>query len=156
MSLLDLSERSALVVGAGKGIGRATALQLGAAGALTIVLDRHADRAESVVREIRQAGGRADFVVADATAVDSLEETIDAVWERAPGLNVLVNITGSATWVPLLEMEEADWDRDLGINLDQHLRVGRALVKRWEAVGRAGVVCLVGSISVQSRRVDVW
>jgi NAD(P)-dependent dehydrogenase (short-subunit alcohol dehydrogenase family) len=147
MSLLDLSERSALVVGAGKGIGRATALRLGAAGAHTVVLDRHADRAESVAREIREAGGRADFVVADATDVDSLEETIDAVWARAPGLDVLVNITGSATWVPLLEMEEADWDRDFRVNLDQHLCVGRAVVKRWEAVERAGVVCLVGSIS---------
>ena len=147
MSLLDLSERAAVVVGAGKGIGRATALQLAAGGAHTVVLDRHADRAESVSEEIREAGGRSDWVVADATQARTLEEVMEAVWARSPELDILVNITGSATWVPLLELDEADWDRDSRVNLEQHGRVCRAVVRRWQAAGRSGAICLVGSIS---------
>lgn len=54
-----------LVVGAGKRIGRATAIVLGEAGAHTVVLDRHPERAAEVAEAIRSGGGRADVTVAD-------------------------------------------------------------------------------------------
>ncbi len=147
MGLIDLSGRGALVVGAGKGIGRATAQLLGAAGAHTIVVDRHLDRAEEVAEAIARSGGRADAVVADALSVSAVRAAIAEAERLAGGLDVMVNITGSATWVPLLELTEADWDRDFAVNLEQQLEVARAMARLWIDSRRAGVICVVASIS---------
>lgn len=149
MHLLDLSGHGALVVGAGKGIGRATARMLAAAGAHTIVLDRHADRAAEVVREIAAAGGRAAAVVADVQGGQARDRALDEAFARVPDLDVLVDITGSATWRPLLEQDDASWDRDHGVDLRQPFGTCRAVVRRWRAQTpvRSGVICVVGSIS---------
>jgi len=147
VGLLDLSGRGALVVGAGKGIGRATARMLGDAGAHTIVLDRHHDRAEEVADEIRKAGGLAGVVIADVTSVAEVADAVDEADRLSGGLDILVNITGSATWIPLLELDDVTWDRDFAVNLDQHLHVSRAAAGLWIERGRPGVVCVVASIS---------
>ncbi|MBJ22298.1 MAG: SDR family oxidoreductase [bacterium] len=147
MGLLDLSGRSALVVGAGMGIGRATARMLGAAGAHTVVLDRHGDRAEEVANVIREARGRAEVIVADVTASSDVVEVVDEADRLSGGIDILVNITGSATWIPLLELDDATWDRDFAITLEQHRYVSRAVTRRWVDRGRPGVVCVVASIS---------
>lgn len=135
------------MIGAGKGIGRATALLLAEAGAHTIVLDRHEDRSNAVMLEIRAAGGRADSVCADVTQRNARVAAIASAFEFAPNLDLLVNITGSATWVPLLEMTDEVWHRDFEINLVQHKDVCQLVVSHWQTKHRAGVICVVGSIS---------
>lgn len=145
--LLDLAGRGALVVGAGKGIGRATARMLGDAGAHTIVLDRHLDRADAVVSEIREAGGRADAVCADVTSLAGVADAVARADRLSERLDILVNITGSSTWIPLLEFDDASWDRDFAVNLGQHLHVSRAAAKMWIERGQPGVICVVASIS---------
>jgi NAD(P)-dependent dehydrogenase (short-subunit alcohol dehydrogenase family) len=145
--VIDLRGRSVLVVGAGKGIGRVSARLVAGAGAHTVVLDRHADRALAVCEEIRTAGGRADHVVADVMNRTEIESAVAAAEDATGGLDTLVNITGSATWVPLLEMPAETLSRDLAVNLDQHLHVARALVRRWLERGGGGTICVVASIS---------
>lgn len=147
MGLIDLSGRGALVVGAGQGIGRATALLLGRAGARTVVLDRHRDRAEQVALEIREAGGFGRAVVADGTVTAQIRSAVAEAEQLSGGLDLLVNITGSATWAPLLALEDADWERDFAVNLDQHLQVSRMLAEHWIETRRPGVICVVASIS---------
>ena len=147
MGLLDLSGRGALVVGAGEGIGRATAQRLGAAGAHVIVVDRHRERAEAVAEEITRSGGRAQASVADVTAAGELGSVLAEAERLSGGLDLLVNITGSATWMPLLELTEAAWDRDFAVNLTQQLAVARAMARHWIGSGRPGVICVVASIS---------
>ena len=69
----SLTNKTALVTGASRGMGRATALALAAAGARVIVhYGRQADEAKSVVDQIRIAGGRADAVAADLAAPEAL------------------------------------------------------------------------------------
>lgn len=147
MGVVDLGGRGALVIGAGRGIGRATALALARAGAGLVVLDRHADRAEQVAAEAASMGVAASAVVADVMERATLADAIERAFVAAPDLDVLVNVTGSATWKPLLEMDDATWDRDRRVNLDQHLWTSRAVVERWRAAGRGGAICWVGSIS---------
>ena len=147
MGVLDLSGKGALVVGAGKGIGRATALLLGAAGARTIVLDRHLDRGEGVADEIVAAGGDAAALCADVGADGEVEGAVAEADRRAGGLDIVVNITGSSSWVPLVSMDDETWDRDFRVNLEQHLAVGRNAARFWMKRKRPGVVCVVASIS---------
>ncbi len=145
--VFGLSNRGALVVGAGEGIGRATAELLAAAGARIAVLDRHEDRAEAVCRSIRDTGGEAHALCRDSSRVGEREAVVAAARRLLGEFDILVDITGSASWTPLLEMDEATWQRDRAVNLDQHLEVSRAFVRYRQALGRGGVICVVASIS---------
>ncbi|MBW2271062.1 MAG: SDR family oxidoreductase [Deltaproteobacteria bacterium] len=147
MGVLDLSGKGALIVGAGKGIGRATALLLGAAGARTIVLDRHLDRGQGVADEIAAAGGDAAALCADLSTDGEVEGAVAEADRKADGLDIVVNITGSSSWAPLVSMDDETWDRDFRVNLKQQLSVGRNAARFWLERQRPGVVCVVASIS---------
>jgi len=145
-TLLDLRGRTALVVGGGQGIGRASALALARAGANVAVLDLHGERAERVAAEVRAHGVAARAFVADATDRAAVARGLAACAELGP-LDAIVNIVGSASWTPLLEMDEATWERDFQVNLVQHRHVSTAAARAWLAAGRPGAIVVVASIS---------
>jgi len=147
MSVLDLGGKAALVAGAGQGIGRATAHLLASAGARVAVLDSHLDRAESVVKEIETAGARGFAIEANVTDRKQAERAI-AVAEQGVGpLDIVANIIGSASWAPVVSMEDSVWERDLLHNLKHHVYLSRAAARSWVEHGRPGSYCAVGSIS---------
>lgn len=114
---LELHEQVAIVTGGGQGLGAAIAHTLATAGARIVVNDINPDRAERVASEIRQAGGEAIGVAADVSSKFQcvhLVETARAQWGR---LDILINNAGVAPAVPILKMDEWDWDRCLGVNL---------------------------------------
>jgi NAD(P)-dependent dehydrogenase (short-subunit alcohol dehydrogenase family) len=147
MTLLDLSGKGALVLGGGNGIGRATALALGSAGARTVVLDRHLDRAEAVASEIADRGGESAPLCADVATGRDTRSVMREAEERTGGLDIVVNILGSASWVSLLSMDAETWSGDLARNLGQQLLVGQSATRIWIEHRRPGVLCVVGSIS---------
>ena len=141
-----LEGRGAMVVGAGQGIGRATALGLARAGCDLALVDCEAARIESVAGEIRALGRRAELLVADVCEgreADALAGRAQAALGR---LDVLVNIVGQASWAPLLEMDEATWDRDHALNLKQHWRVA-ASAARLMRDAEGGSVVTIASVS---------
>ncbi|MFK7895812.1 MAG: SDR family NAD(P)-dependent oxidoreductase [Myxococcota bacterium] len=147
MSVLDLSGRGALVVGGGQGIGRATALMLAAAGANPVVLDAEQGRAESVAAEIEALGRKTAALSADVTDESQVQGAIDAAGQAVGGLDCVVNIVGSASWAPLLSVDDATWERDFDVNLKHHLYVGRSAARHWIDADRPGALCVVASIS---------
>src|SRR5260370_19982260 len=95
----DLTSRPAFVTGASRGIGRATARALAAAGARVIVhYGNAAEEAEALVKEIRADGGRADAVAADLAAPDGAHKLAAEVRKLVVGpLDILVANAGIAT-----------------------------------------------------------
>jgi 3-oxoacyl-[acyl-carrier protein] reductase len=115
----DLISRTALVTGASRGIGRATARALAAAGARVIVHYGSAAReAESLVAEIRTAGGKADAVGADLAAPEGAHklaaEVRKLVGER---LDILVANAGVATAASIEDQTVEDFDRMFAVNV---------------------------------------
>ena len=147
MASLDLSGRKGLVVGGGQGIGRASALALAGAGCSVAVLDAEAERARDVAGELEALGGRAGAVCADVTEASQAERGIAEARRQLGGLDIVVNIVGAATWAPLLELDEADWERDFSVNLKHHWYVARSAARLWIEAETPGVLCAVGSIS---------
>lgn len=117
-SSIDLSARCALVTGGGRGIGKAIALALGAAGANVAVNYRdHAQSAEAVVDAIQRLGRKAIAVradVSDAAAVAAMFATIE---RQLDGVDVLINNAGIALHRGLDDLTEADFDRTIAVNL---------------------------------------
>jgi NAD(P)-dependent dehydrogenase (short-subunit alcohol dehydrogenase family) len=145
--ILDMRGRAALVVGGGQGMGRASALLLARLGASVVVLDEVASRAEAVAAEARALGARAQPLVADVTDAAQAERAVDEAARSAGALDVLVNIVGGASWAPLLELEDATWERDVRVNLTHHWRVGCAAARAMIAAGGGGSIVVVASVS---------
>jgi NAD(P)-dependent dehydrogenase (short-subunit alcohol dehydrogenase family) len=114
-----LANKIALVTGASRGMGRATALALGAAGARVIVHYGHsADEAKAVVDQIRVNGGQADAVAADLAAPDGAHmlaaEVRNLVGDR---LDILVSNAGISNATPIEAMTVKDFDSLFAVNV---------------------------------------
>ena len=117
MAVYDVSGRSAIVTGAGSGIGRAIALRLADSGAAVIVNDLDGDHAASVVTEITDAGGRAAASVGDVTDSAWIDASIDAANALAP-LRIAVNNAGIGGASALIgDYPDDSWAKVIDINL---------------------------------------
>lgn len=129
---IDHTGRNALVTGAGAGIGREIARWLARAGAAVAVNDLLSDRAEAVVAEITDEGGRAVALPADCRDDEAVDALVDATVDQLGGLDLAVNNVGmlppGRRPRPFVEYGGDDW-RDI---VDQNLTVA-ALCGRAEA-----------------------
>lgn len=110
-----MSSRTAIITGAGQGIGRAIAMRLAAGGFTPVLVGRTATKLESVAAEIRAAGGEAQVAPMDVTDAAALTALADRLNEQP--VDALIHCAGEALVRPLLECTEADWDRLHTVNL---------------------------------------
>lgn len=111
--------KTALVTGASRGIGRAIALTLARGGAHVLVhCNQNRDKADSVVAQIRAAGGRADALAADLASPEGPHKLASMVRELAgPALHILVANAGLAKNAPIADMGIEDFDRLFAVNV---------------------------------------
>jgi len=114
---MNLRGRVALVTGAGRRVGRALAVALGAEG-MTVAVHYHASDAgaRETARLIERAGGKASIVAADLTG-DTAARLIDDVVRQHHGLDVLVNSSAVMERTPLGEVTSEQWDAMMALNL---------------------------------------
>ncbi|OGB94923.1 MAG: hypothetical protein A3G35_15955 [candidate division NC10 bacterium RIFCSPLOWO2_12_FULL_66_18] len=138
---MKLERQVALVTGGSRSIGRAVALAFAREGAAVAVnYVSHAEEAESAVREIEKQGRRALAVRADASQRAQVQAMVDEVTTRLGPIDILVNNAGVQKRVFFLELDEADWDWMLGVNLKGYFLVGQAVAARMKARGRGKII----------------
>ncbi|MBI2525844.1 MAG: SDR family oxidoreductase [Candidatus Rokubacteria bacterium] len=142
---LSLQGRVALVTGASRGLGRALALALGAAGAAVACAARSVEGVEDTAACIREAGGQARAFPLDVTRGDQIAATVAAVEEGLGSLDILVNNAGINLEKRFVELTDADWEEILGTNLTAMFRCCRAVAPSMIARGR-GKIINVGSM----------
>jgi len=145
--------RVALVTGSSRGLGRATALELAAHGhAVAVHYVRGAEAAETVVAEIRSAGGRAEAFGADVADPDACADLVKRVQEAFGGLDVLVNNAGVTRDTLALRMKREDWDLVLDTDLSSAFHLAKTALRGMlrEGWGRvvnvSSVVAIMGNV----------
>lgn len=123
---IDLTGKSAIVTGSGRGIGRETALLLAQAGARLTIADMDGASAKRVADEIRAKGGAAVAVQTDVTSADDAKKMVTAALDAHERVDILVN--NAAVWTIKLfkEMTPQDYDRDIRVTLYGALNCTRA------------------------------
>jgi len=132
--------RHALVTGGGSGIGAATAARLARDGAAVSVCDVDAARAEAVAAAVRAAGARAAAVAADVRDAGAVAAAVAAARAAHGPLSIVVTSHGISGFAPLVDLDEAAWDRMLDVHLRGTYLVVRAAVPDLLAAGWGRVV----------------
>jgi NAD(P)-dependent dehydrogenase (short-subunit alcohol dehydrogenase family) len=145
MSTDRLAGKAALVTGAGNGIGRAIARGLAAEGAAVACADIAVDDARAVAEAILDAGGRAIAWDCDVSDGVSARAAVEAAVAEFGSLQVVVcNAAAFVPIAPLAEMEEADWQRSLAVNLTGAFLICKHAIPQLKAAG-GGSIILVAS-----------
>jgi NAD(P)-dependent dehydrogenase (short-subunit alcohol dehydrogenase family) len=146
MSVPSLSQKIALVTGAGSGIGRATAVLLAREGARVALLGRTLDELEKVRAEIEKAGGEACAICADVSRASAMEEATSRIKDMWGGLHIVIANAGiNGLWAPLEEITPEEWDRTLSINLRGTYLTVRASLPLLKREG--GAIVVVSSVN---------
>ena len=120
--------RTAVITGAGRGIGRAIALGLAREGARVALIARTRSELESAAEEVRKAGGQAMVVTGDVSRSEDVEACFAAVGRELGAVDILVNAAGTFQLMAFATSNEADWWRQIEVNLRSAYLCSRAVV----------------------------
>lgn len=144
--LFDLTNGTAVVIGATSGIGRAIALGLADAGADVVPTGRRTNLVEEVAGEIEARGRRSLRMTADVSDTASIQALADATIETFGKVDILVNAAGFTIRRPTLDVSDDEWEGILDVNLTGMLRACRAfgghMIER-----RYGRIINIGSLT---------
>ena len=141
-----LSERIAIVTGAGHGIGKATALALAQAGANVAAVDIDQAAAEATAAAVKASGRRSLALATDVGDVAAIDKMGGQVMDTFHRIDLLVNNAGVTRRAYIMDLTEADWDRIMRVNGKGAFfclqRVAREMIAR-----RSGVIVNIASIA---------
>jgi NAD(P)-dependent dehydrogenase (short-subunit alcohol dehydrogenase family) len=138
----DLTGKTALVTGAGRGIGREIARTLAHAGADIIVAEYIAENGHSAVSEIESIGRKAVFIEVDVRNPDSVNAMVTTALEQFQQIDILVNNAGIAQRVKAEESSDNDWLNMMNVNLNGVFWCCRAVSKHMLERGQGSIVSI--------------
>ncbi|MGV3774922.1 MAG: 3-oxoacyl-[acyl-carrier-protein] reductase [Verrucomicrobiales bacterium] len=147
----ELTNHVALVTGAGRGIGRAIALSLAAAGADVVCVSRTTENSAKVAEEVKQLGRKAWGYAVDVADGKAVTAAIERILSEAGKIDILVNNAGVTRDGLLMRMSDEDWDAVIDTNLKGAFTVTKALTRAFlkQRSGRiiniASVIGLIGN-----------
>jgi 3-oxoacyl-[acyl-carrier protein] reductase len=141
-----LSEKVALVTGAGRGIGRSIAIALARSGCRVILTSRTQAQLEEVAKAITECGRESRVFPADLTTDSDIRTLIDSVCETWNGVDILVNNAGWGKRGTVVRGKIEDWDQTFQVNLRAPMILAKAFLPRMIEQG-GGAVINIGSVS---------
>ena len=139
-----LAHHTAIVTGAGSGIGKAIALRLAKEGARVTVQDLAEDKAQATVAKIQQAGGTAVVTSGDVSKAEDVEAAFDTCRDTWGDPSLMVNNAGIVQQVRFADMQDDDWDRMIAVHLRGTYLCSRRALGPMLAAG-SGVIVNIAS-----------
>jgi glucose 1-dehydrogenase len=144
---MKLAGRIALVTGAAQGIGLACAAAFAREGASVVIADVNVTAGEAALRQLRASGAEAAFVSCDVSRKADVERAIAATLSEFGGIDIAVANAGIVHAAEFLDLEEADFDRVLAVNLKGVFLVGQAAARQMVKQGRGGAIINMSSVN---------
>jgi 3-oxoacyl-[acyl-carrier protein] reductase len=141
-----LDGKVALITGAGRGIGRATAEAMAREGAKVVVADVNEESGRAAVDAITSAGGVARFEALDVSDANSVQRVVNAMRAAFGGVDVLVNNAGIVRDARLVKMAPEQWDQVIAVNLTGVFLCGQAAARVMVETNRGGAIINISSV----------
>lgn len=145
--LFDLTDKVAIITGAGRGLGKAIAQGYADYGASVALVDIEKTTVEDVAQGIRACGGKAIAITCDVCKEEQVEAAIAKTLETFGQIDILANVAGIAGRCPAEEMPVELWDRLMEVNLKGtflfSVKAGKEMIKR----GRGGRIINMASVA---------
>jgi 3-oxoacyl-[acyl-carrier protein] reductase len=174
--MMELNGSVAIITGAGGAIGEATARLFAKEGAAVVLADVRKEGIEEIARQVREGGGKASAFTLDVSDEKDVVALVGSTVEKFGGLDILVNNAAISMTTPILDIEAADWDRVLAVNLrgvfllsreafrfmktrgkgkivsmaSASAKIGGLVVGAHYAASKAGVICFTKSLALQA------
>ena len=142
--MLRLEGKTAIITGAGRGIGRAIAEKFLLEGARVLLCDIVPDRLEQTALELG-AFGEVHGVVGDVSRSDFCDSVVQKALSVFGSINILVNNAGIAVFAPFLELSEEVWDQTLNVNLKSMFLLSQRVAREMVAMGAGGAIVNMAS-----------
>ena len=136
----DFQGKVAIVTGAGRGMGRAVALRLAAAGASVAVNDLRSEDAQRVADELTDSGTKSVAVQGDVTKSTDVGQMVDSTIDSLGAVHILINNAGVLRPTPVFDIEEDEWDFVVGVNLKGTYLCSRAVLPAMRNQGWGRIV----------------
>ncbi|MCO5064612.1 MAG: SDR family oxidoreductase [Rhizobiaceae bacterium] len=154
--LLSLNGKVALVTGAGRGIGQATAVRLASAGAAVALCDRSPDQCEETAALLSAMGAQHASVCGDLCLTSDISKIAEDTFRALGRLDILVNnaaLRGVSSWDGL---RESDWDRYMAVNSKAPFFMSQAAAKIMAKQGGGSIVSIASTAAIRpvSQKVD--
>jgi NAD(P)-dependent dehydrogenase (short-subunit alcohol dehydrogenase family) len=154
LAIFDLTGKTALVTGAGRGLGRSMAVALASAGADIVLAARTSADLEAVAGEISAHGRTALCVPTDVTQPDQVDRLVAAAEDRFGAIDILINNAGMNLRKPVLDISIEEWDQVLNLNLRSYFLVSRAVGRHMVERGSGRVInitSIFGAVALASQ-----
>lgn len=145
---MRMKDKRGVVTGAASGLGRSTAKLFAEEGAKVVVADMDAEGAESVAKEITDAGGVAVAQTCDVTSEDQVIAALDRVVEEWGGLDYLINNAGTQVEKPIEETSNEEYDRLFDVNARAVFWGCKHAASRMRASGGGAIVNTASALSL--------
>ena len=154
LELFSLAGKTALITGSSRGLGRAFAEGLAAAGATVILNGTNSERLSQACKEMSDAGMKVDMSLFDVTDEAAIRAAFDRFDTSGMQIDILINNAGIQFRKPMLELDTADWQRVIDTNLTSAFMIGREAAKRMVKRGH-GKIVNIGSLTSELARATV-
>jgi 3-oxoacyl-[acyl-carrier protein] reductase len=126
---MNLKGKTAIITGAGRGIGKDISQMLAAEGCKVVIVSRTESELKSVESEIRQSGGCVLSIKADISKKDDIHKIVGMTMDQFGTIDVLVNNAGILYDTPFFDITEQEWDKTMDVNLKGAFLLSQAVMK---------------------------
>ena len=150
---MRISDKVAIITGAASGIGRAIAILFAREGGKVVVADKNEVGGNETVDLIRSDGGQAIFDYVNVTSATDIQGMVKTTINTYGKLNILVNNAGIAIRLPVVDLSEEDWDRNIDVNLKSIYLSSKYAIPRMIENGGGSIVNIASIYGIVGGRI---